>query len=111
MSFFPNLFARSSRAISLSSGPLAYVGRTVSKFDSVCFACGKKPYGFAIYKQGLRQIDSDSGLLLCDQFPKRVHMLSIDSPADAQHHQGPRANDSFDFAAHRTDGSKTKAIL
>jgi len=35
---------------SLSGDPLSYIGRTVSEFDALFFAEGKRPYSFTIYE-------------------------------------------------------------
>jgi hypothetical protein len=40
----------------LSRNPFSYVGRTVSKFDSVGFRNGKHPDGFKTHHRDLRDI-------------------------------------------------------
>jgi len=45
-----------------SRNPFAYVGRTVSKFDSVGFRNGKRPDGFKAHHRDIREIQRQSAL-------------------------------------------------
>src|SRR5580700_3277282 len=81
--------------------PLAYISRTISEFNSICFADCKQPHRFAIYDNDLHEIERQSALLLSDQFSKSVHVLSVDPPTHTQHYKAFSIDSSFDPAAHR----------
>src|SRR5580700_6737166 len=81
--------------------PLAYIGRTISEFDSSCLADRKQPHRFAIYEDDLRQIERQSAFLSSDHFSKSFHVFSTDSPTHTQHHNLFSIDSSFDPATHR----------
>src|SRR5580700_2046016 len=81
--------------------PLAYIGRTISEFDSSCLADRKQPHRFAIYEDDLRQIERQSVFLSSDHFSKSFHVFSTDSPTQTQHHNLFSIDSSFDPATHR----------
>src|SRR5713226_4155061 len=86
--------------VPLSSDPLTYICRTVSEFDTVGFAEGKKPHGFAIHENDLREIDGHSALLPSEQFSQRVHLLRVNPATHAQDHKVFSTDNSVDSAAH-----------
>src|SRR5580693_7920006 len=67
--------------------PLPNISRTISKFDSICFADRKQPHRFTVHYHDLCEIEGQSAFFLSHHFSKGVHVFSIDN--------------SFDLAAHR----------
>src|SRR5580658_6556681 len=81
--------------------PLPNISRTISKFDSICFADRKQPHRFTVHYHDLCEIEGQSAFFLSDHFSKRVHAFSLDPPTHAQHHKVFSIDNSFDLAAHR----------
>src|SRR6266446_1173666 len=84
--------------------PFAYIGRTVSKFDSVGLRNGKRPDGFKAHHRDLCEIKRQTALrrllVLC-QFLQHLDGRTVNASTHAEHHKPTRSNNPFNFARHR----------
>src|SRR5206468_4551811 len=87
-----------------SRNPFAYVGWTVSEFDSVRLRNGKSLDRFLTDQSDLGEIKRQSTfrcLLFCHRFPQRRDVRTVDASTHAQDHKAIRSKNAFNFAGHR----------
>jgi hypothetical protein len=84
----------------LSVNPFPDVRRTVPEFDAPTFAEYQEIDRSAVDHSDLLEIDDDGSPFLIDRGTKDVHVVTSDSPADAQDHKAPFNHESVDSAGH-----------
>src|SRR5262249_31806001 len=93
-----------STTLPLSRNPFAYVGRAVSKFDSVRFRKRKSLDRFTTHQSNLCEINGQSAcrcIVFLRQFPQRLDVRTVNASTHAKNHKAIRSKNSINFAGHR----------
>jgi hypothetical protein len=88
------------RLRSLSVNPFPDIRRTIPELDASTFADYQETDRSAVDHSDFVKIDGDGPPFLIDRGTKDVHVVSNDSPADAQGHTAPFNHESVDSAGH-----------